>query len=155
MDKSQIYDSKPESPTRDPAFYLERHKRRQGRGGPGGGKMERFARIAAHVPVSVAQVVQGDIPDYVVNEYHWMNRVHGAVSPASTAGIILCVYCNRNLREFRPDDRTEDHVHPRFLGGADLGRDNLVPACGPCNRAKANHPLLMFLARRREGKPSQ
>jgi 5-methylcytosine-specific restriction endonuclease McrA len=143
----QLYEPTP--PTRPPEFYLERHLRRQGLGGPGGGKPERFARISRYVRISVMDVVTAhpgnDLPSFVRNEFFWTQFVGGV------GGIILCSYCNRNLRDFPSHERTEDHVHPRFLGGSDMGRENLVPACGPCNRAKANDPLIIFLSRRREG----
>ena len=42
-----------------------------------------------------------------------------------------CQYCGKQTR-----DLTLDHVVPRFLGGPHSW-ENLVSACGPCNRHKA------------------
>lgn len=53
----------------------------------------------------------------------------------------LCVYCLKPAAEF-------DHVVPLSRGGAHT-KDNLVPACGKCNREKFNKPLLVFLATRK------
>ena len=51
---------------------------------------------------------------------------------------------------------TVDHVEPRArtvrgLGSAH-GWQNVVGACGPCNRAKADRPLLAFLLGRAPGR---
>lgn len=43
-----------------------------------------------------------------------------------------CHYCGIALTQ---GTRTRDHVVPRALGGP-TKRDNLVPACSPCNWAK-------------------
>lgn len=48
-----------------------------------------------------------------------------------------CAYCGR-LR-----GRTVDHVRPLDRGGCDWP-DNLMPACNPCNNAKANMTLEEF-----------
>ncbi len=45
-----------------------------------------------------------------------------------------CQYCHRT---FPPGELTCDHVLPRSRGGK-ASWDNLVAACGPCNRKKAN-----------------
>lgn len=43
-----------------------------------------------------------------------------------------CQYC---LREFPTKELTCDHVHPRSQGGKTTW-ENVVAACGPCNRKK-------------------
>ena len=45
-----------------------------------------------------------------------------------------CQYCRR---KFPPSELTCDHVIPRSRNGGS-GWDNLVTACGPCNRKKGN-----------------
>lgn len=45
-----------------------------------------------------------------------------------------CQYCRR---EFHPNDLTFDHVVPVSRGG-DRDWENIVTACMPCNRQKAN-----------------
>lgn len=53
-----------------------------------------------------------------------------------------CVYCATMLCL---ETTTLDHVVPRAQGGPDVG-GNLVAACGPCNRLKADlHPTEFFL----------
>ena len=53
----------------------------------------------------------------------------------------LCAYCNARA------PLQVDHIDPIARGGAhDEG--NLAAACGPCNKAKSNIPLLLWLARR-------
>ena len=45
-----------------------------------------------------------------------------------------CVYCAVSLC---PESATLDHVYPRAKGGPDVA-GNVVAACGPCNRMKAD-----------------
>src|SRR5271157_2892641 len=45
-----------------------------------------------------------------------------------------CQYCGKR---FAPKDLTLDHVIPRAQGGK-RSWENLVAACGPCNRRKAD-----------------
>lgn len=45
-----------------------------------------------------------------------------------------CVYCGLSLE---PDSATLDHVYPRAKGGPNVA-GNVVAACGPCNRRKAD-----------------
>lgn len=53
-----------------------------------------------------------------------------------------CVYCAAALA---PESATLDHVYPRAKGGPDIA-GNVVAACGPCNRRKADMlPLEFFL----------
>ena len=47
-----------------------------------------------------------------------------------------CFYCQAPLDE---TTATLDHFKPLSKGGSDLGLDNLVLACKPCNVAKGNH----------------
>jgi 5-methylcytosine-specific restriction endonuclease McrA len=51
----------------------------------------------------------------------------------------LCSYCG-----CKPAKMTSDHVRPRSKHPGD-SYENLVPACGPCNRDKSDKSLLMFL----------
>ena len=53
-----------------------------------------------------------------------------------------CVYCATSLCA---EEATLDHVYPRSKGGPDVP-GNLVAACGPCNRMKADMlPTEFFL----------
>jgi 5-methylcytosine-specific restriction endonuclease McrA len=53
-----------------------------------------------------------------------------------------CVYCATALQA---ESTTIDHVYPRSRGGPDVP-GNLVAACGPCNRMKADMlPTEFFL----------
>jgi len=45
-----------------------------------------------------------------------------------------CVYC---AVELAPDSATLDHVYPRAKGGPNVS-GNVVAACAPCNRKKAD-----------------
>ena len=56
---------------------------------------------------------------------------------------VLCAYCNERLTK---QTRTRDHVIPRSAGGPN--GDNLVPSCAPCNRAKSDTPLLVYMLER-------
>jgi hypothetical protein len=49
----------------------------------------------------------------------------------------VCVYCGARPKGL-------DHIHPRRKGGID-GWQNRAPACKPCDSAKSDVPLLMFL----------
>ena len=122
---------------RDAQFYLRRHLRRRGllrEVGPG--RLARFREIAKYKPVTTKDIVEGRIDELYVAEFrHYVWRVKP-----------YCVYCNVPLTR---DNLTRDHVIPRSKGGG--GGDNLVPSCAPCNRAKADHSLLRFLAQR--GRP--
>ncbi len=119
---------------RDAQFYLRRHLRRRGllrEVGPG--RLARFREIAKYKPVTTVDIVEGRLDDLYVAEYrHYVWRV-----------CPRCAYCDEKLTR---DNLTRDHVIPRSKGGG--GGDNLVPSCGPCNRAKANHSLLYFLVKR-------
>lgn len=53
-----------------------------------------------------------------------------------------CAYCGAKNVPLQLD-----HVIPRSRGGSNRVA-NLVPACAPCNRAKGNAPVEVFLARR-------
>ena len=55
-----------------------------------------------------------------------------------------CVYCGKSAKRNRLE---LDHVVPKANGGTDR-YDNLVAACIPCNRKKANQTLEAFLRRR-------
>lgn len=119
---------------RTPAHYHERWLRRRGlQKWTGGGKLEKFRRIAKYHAISPTDTVAGRLPRVAVSEYHFYRW---------NVGKILCSYCNVGLAR---NTVTQDHVIPRSRGGSDLGQDNLVPACGTCNREKGNKSLLEFL----------
>lgn len=120
---------------RSPDHYLAKWRRRVGLV-PGEGKAARFRNISAHVPVSTKDIIGDKLPKYVESEYRFDLR----------QGTQICAYCSKCLSR---DELTQDHVIPRAHGGSHLGPDNLVPACGPCNRDKADDSLLAFLVRRR------
>ena len=49
----------------------------------------------------------------------------------------LCAYCGE---EYVVKDLTRDHVHPKSKGGVDRW-ENVVTACGPCNKVKDNKDI--------------
>lgn len=122
---------------RTPAHYLEKWRRKRGLvQRPGGGKIEKFRRIARFQDLTIADVVEDRLPRVVESEYYFYRW---------NVGKLLCVYCNVELDG---DNRTQDHVVPRCRGGSALGRENLEPACVECNSAKGDLSLLAFLATR-------
>jgi 5-methylcytosine-specific restriction endonuclease McrA len=122
---------------RTAAHYHERWLRRQGLQRPsGGGKLEKFRRIAKYHCVSVMDTIAGRLPRVAISEYHYYRW---------NVGKILCVYCNIDLAKASV---TQDHVTPRCRGGGLLGQDNLEPACRGCNFDKGDKSLLTFLATR-------
>ena len=129
------YDTLTSRPSRDAQFYLQRHRRRHGLCmESGGGRLARFGRIARYKQTSVHEVVAGRLDRVYEAEYnHYVWRVRPQ-----------CAYCNELLTR---TTLTRDHVIPRAAGGGP--GENLVPACGPCNRAKADRSLLEFLVARR------
>ena len=128
------YDTLTTSPSRDPQYYLLRHLRRRGLlHVDGGGRLARFGRISQLKRVCPRRVIDGQLDRIFIAEYeHYVGRVRP-----------LCAYCGIVLTR---STLTRDHVVPRARGGG--GGDNLVPACGPCNRAKGSRTLLQFLLRR-------
>ena len=52
----------------------------------------------------------------------------------------VCAYCNTSLDSL---SRTVDHLYPKSRGGI-LSNDNKVPACGKCNKLKANMDVKEF-----------
>lgn len=128
------YDTLTTRPNRDARYYLLRHLRRRGRLPDGPGRLARFGLIAKYKPTNVSDVVEGRLDPIFVAEYqHYVWRVRP-----------LCAYCQVPLTR---TTLTRDHVVPRSKGGG--GGDNLVPACGPCNREKSDHSLLRYLFARR------
>lgn len=131
------YDTLTTRPSRDPQFYLQRHRRRRGLCvEDGGGRLARFGKIARYKQAKIEDVIAGRLDrvfEAEYNHYVWRVRPH-------------CVYCGVLLTR---TTLTRDHVIPRSAGGGP--GENLVPCCGPCNRAKANHTLLEFLVRRGQG----
>jgi len=122
---------------RNPAYYLQKWRRRHGLlARSGGGKIEKFRRISHFQRISFRDIFEGCLPRVCTSEYHFYRW---------NVGILLCVYCNCELTR---DNKTQDHVIPRARGGSKLGRDNLEPACIDCNSAKGDKSLLMFLATR-------
>lgn len=115
-------------------WYL--YKRQLRRDGRRGGRVARFREIARHKHLSIDLTVSGALDPVFDTEYSYYVW---NVEP------VLCVYCNERLTK---QSRTRDHVVPRSRGGGP--RENLVPACGPCNRAKSDTPLLLWLAERRD-----
>ena len=128
------YDTLTTRPSRDAQFYLQRHRRRRGLCvEDGGGRLARFGKIARYKQAKIEDVIAGRLDrvfEAEYNHYVWRVRPH-------------CVYCGILLTR---TTLTRDHVIPRSAGGGP--GENLVPCCGPCNRAKANHTLLEFLVRR-------
>ena len=120
-------------PARDTAqCYL--YKQQIRKDGRRGGRMARFRAIAQHKQLTIADTVSGTLDPVFASEYTYFVW---NVEP------VLCVYCNTRLNK---QSRTRDHVIPRSRGGG--ARENLVPACGPCNRDKRDTSLLLWLAER-------
>jgi len=130
------YDTLTTRPDRDARYYLARHLRRRGLASEeGGGRLARFGLIAKYKPSSPRDTIDGRLDRVYVAEYQhyvWKVRPH-------------CAYCGVLLTR---NTVTRDHVIPRAAGGQ--GGENLVPSCGPCNRAKGCRSLLTFLVSRRE-----
>lgn len=59
-----------------------------------------------------------------------------------------CAYCGAET-----DNPTMDHVVPLIHGGHHTV-ENIVPACGPCNRGKGTRAVMEFMASRTTGSPS-
>lgn len=58
------------------------------------------------------------------------------------ASLGVCPYCTQRVSRL-----SMDHVVPLAGGGAhDI--ENVVAACGPCNKSKRDVPLLVWLAQR-------
>jgi 5-methylcytosine-specific restriction endonuclease McrA len=135
------YDTLTTRPNRDPQYYLLRHLRRRGLlHVDGGGRLARFGRISQLKRVCPRTVIAGRLDRIFVAEYEhyvWRVRPH-------------CVYCGILLTR---STLTRDHVVPRAHGGG--GGENLVPSCGPCNRAKGCRTLLQFLFHRRPAWPGR
>ncbi|NJK31547.1 MAG: hypothetical protein HC927_03530 [Deltaproteobacteria bacterium] len=115
-----------------PAWYLYKRKLRET--GRRGGRMARFREIARYKKLSIEDTLAGQLDPVFESEYRYFVW---NVEP------VLCAYCNTRLTK---QTRTRDHVVPRSRGGGN--RDNLVPACGGCNRAKGDKPLLAWLIQR-------
>lgn len=116
--------------TRD--WYLARRARKLGYS-VGGGRLAKFREISRFMPVSVDQVVRGELPKVAESEY-WFYMWN--------VGPLLCVYCNGKLTR---TTKTKDHVIPRARGGSSLGRENLMPCCRDCNGKKGSKSLLEYM----------
>ncbi len=112
-------------------YVYKRQIRQEGRRG---GRMARFRAIARHKRVTIVDTLAGQLDPVFASEF---NYFVWNVEP------VLCVYCNTRLTK---QSRTRDHLIPRSRGGGP--HDNLVPACAPCNRAKSDSPLLLWLVAR-------
>lgn len=125
--------SSPPRGTREWYLY-KRNLRLQGRRG---GRLARFREIAKRKQLSIEDTVSGGLEPVFVSEFRYYQW---NVEP------VLCAYCNARLSK---QTRTRDHVVPRSRGGGN--KDNLVPACAPCNRAKSDDLLIMYMLRRLGG----
>jgi len=70
------------------------------------------------------------------------SKLHSVVPPLTNRALFrrdknLCGYCGR---EFVAAKLTRDHIHPKSRGGADKW-NNVVTACGGCNRHKSDRVL--------------
>lgn len=132
------YDTLTSRPERGPEFYLARHLRKIGvRQGKGDGRLGRLRETARHKKTSVADVIHDRLDVCFTSEFRYY-QWHVAT---------LCTYCGARLCK---RSVTRDHVVPRSRGGSGHP-DNLVPSCGPCNRAKSDKPLWRFMLER--GRP--
>lgn len=63
----------------------------------------------------------------------------------------FCPYCGvkMTLEHNHKHSLTRDHVIPRASGGTSHSF-NMVAACAACNREKSDHPLVIFLLKRRQ-----
>lgn len=123
----------PERGTRE--WYLAKRARKLGRT-KGGGRAAKFREIAKFKPLSLDNIISGKLPRVYVSEYYFY---------LWNVGPLVCVYCNARLTK---TNKTQDHVIPRAQGGAQLGRDNLMPCCRRCNWEKADKSLLLYLCER-------
>lgn len=62
-----------------------------------------------------------------------------------------CAYCGK---VFKKDDLTIDHVHPQSKGGKNTW-ENLITACFPCNRKKADNDIMKPMWKPYEPKDNQ
>ncbi len=91
-------------------------------------------------PVIRSQRTAIPVPKVIIaNEYIKVNRARTPALSRLNCALrdrFRCGYCGNG---FRLKDLTFDHVIPRSKGGKSTW-DNLLMACGPCNRAKGNSP---------------
>ena len=60
----------------------------------------------------------------------------------------ICVWCLKPVGDYRSDNPfTIDHIIPRCEGGS-LNPENLVLSCKPCNAARADKSVTVFMAAR-------
>lgn len=99
-----------------------------------------------------AGLVERHVNGFVEVKFPWLRGVYyprqGATIPPALRRAVLerdedrCVYCGST------DRVTVDHVVPVAAGGLTC-LENLAAACSPCNTAKRDLPIAVFLARRR------
>jgi 5-methylcytosine-specific restriction endonuclease McrA len=120
-------------PEKTRSYYLDKWKRRQGLFPRGGGRIEKFRRIAKYQRITIQDIVGDALPRVATSEYHFYRW---------NVGVLLCVYCGVKLDR---DNQTQDHAIPKCRGGAQMGPDNLEPSCRTCNWAKGDLSILEFL----------
>ena len=65
------------------------------------------------------------------NKRLWLTKNSRSASLSNHNRSGHCAYCRAVCRNL-----TRDHVVPRCQGGSQLGHDNVVLACGACNKSK-------------------
>lgn len=51
-----------------------------------------------------------------------------------------CYWCKRDLTDLEPRERQVDHYPIPYVNGGPSTPENLVAACGPCNRRRGKRP---------------
>ena len=74
------------------------------------------------------------------NSYARRARKHHLLSTYGDGHTVDCTYCGTELNF---DSVTSDRVIPGADGGS-YRRDNLVPACKPCNLSRGDTPFVDF-----------
>jgi 5-methylcytosine-specific restriction endonuclease McrA len=79
-----------------------------------------------------------------------MTKWHGSkwISPTRRLAIYIrdnyhCVYCNKDLKNVSPNERTLDHIVPVSKGGSNKST-NLITSCKKCNSSRRNISIYKF-----------
>jgi 5-methylcytosine-specific restriction endonuclease McrA len=77
------------------------------------------------------------------NSYSRRARKHYLLTEYGDGETCECIFCGAELNF---DTVTADRITPGKLNGS-YQRDNLVPACGPCNFSRGDTPIIEFMVK--------